>query len=264
MSSSPDAWQKLGRSLAKMAKTKLEERQEAQEPVLTEGCLRRSLETSDDRSLASCHRQADRPFYIGVGGMGHFPPRGGPIFAPCTTLLFDTIPDVHLPDPTFVECPLFDQLQWRRLTRCNMGKTPAHKSTPHKVHLFEFLHLDCFEQLYSPAHYYLKKFGAAFQVNLAFLTWKFRKGGGVSLARCMPWDVMCVSMSCSNLNLSIAQNTGRLAENKFSLLFWNLTLVYLNSTRSKCEVTRTVTRDSRTDVSSMLQTIFFSVTFLCT
>ena len=46
-----------------MAKTKLEDRQEAQERILTEGCLKISLETSDDRSLPSCHRQVDRFFY---------------------------------------------------------------------------------------------------------------------------------------------------------------------------------------------------------
>ena len=50
---------KFGRGLRKLAKTKLEDRQEAQERILTKG----SLETSDDRSLPFCHRQVDRFFY---------------------------------------------------------------------------------------------------------------------------------------------------------------------------------------------------------
>ena len=85
---------KLRRSLRKLAKTKLDDRQEDQERILTEvwrhqttGLYLLATAKLTDSFIACLSYKCFYNVYIGVGGMGHFSPRGGPLFAPCTTLL---------------------------------------------------------------------------------------------------------------------------------------------------------------------------------
>ena len=85
---------KLRRSLRKLAKTKLDDRQEDQERILTEvwrhqttGLYLLATAKLTDSFIARLSYKCFYNVYIGVGGMGHFSPRGGPLFAPCTTLL---------------------------------------------------------------------------------------------------------------------------------------------------------------------------------